>query len=146
VYNQNLIFKKYTGIFAICTKGVIGWKPYEKGGITSDRLEIFLKNVITNKLKNKIIILDNASSHRNAKIKELIAKNNTLLYSVPYQHYTNAIENFFSLLKSKIRKMEGLSYNKLLENIRTAIKEIPKLRYENILKVRTGDAKFICPK
>ena len=93
-----------------------------------------MKNVITNKLKNKIIILDNASSHRNAKIKELIAKNNTLLYSVPYQHYTNAIENFFSLLKSEIRKMEGLSYNKLLENIRTTIREIPKLRYENILK------------
>ena len=28
------VFKKYTGIFAISTKGVLGWKLYDKGGIT----------------------------------------------------------------------------------------------------------------
>ena len=31
----------------------------------------FLKNITSN-YKNKLIILDNASSHRNAQIKELI--------------------------------------------------------------------------
>ena len=54
---------------------------------------------ITKKYKNKLIILDNASSHRNAKIKELVNKHNTLLYSVPYQHFTNSIENYFSMMK-----------------------------------------------
>jgi hypothetical protein len=55
-------------------------------GIDSDRLYKFLEKYITKKYKNKLIILDNASSHRNAKIKELVNKHNTLLYSVPYQH------------------------------------------------------------
>jgi len=63
------VFKKYTGIFAISTKGILGWKLYEKSGINADRLYEFLETHITNKYKNKLIILDNASRHRNDKIK-----------------------------------------------------------------------------
>ena len=37
--------------------------------------------------------MDNASSHRNKKIKDLLNKYNEIIYSVPYQHFTNAIEN-----------------------------------------------------
>ncbi len=66
------MFKKYTGIFAISYDGVLGWDLYDKGGIDSDRLYEFLEKYITKKYKNKLIILDNASSHRNAKIKEYI--------------------------------------------------------------------------
>ena len=128
------VFKKYTGIFAISSKGVEGWELYEKGGINVDRLYNFLEENITSKYKNKLIILDNASSHRHEKIKELININNNLLYSVPYQHYSNGIELYFSLLKSKLRKLEGLKYNKLKENIKKAIKDIPKENYKNILK------------
>ena len=32
---------------------------------------VFLERFITNKYKNKVIILDNASSHRNIRVKEL---------------------------------------------------------------------------
>lgn len=72
------MFKKYTGIFAISTNGVIGYEIYEKDGIK--------------------------------KVKDLIQEKNKLLYSVPYQHYTNAIENFFSVLKNKLRKCNGIGY------------------------------------
>ena len=128
------VFKKYTGIFAISSNGIEGWELYEKGGINVDRLYNFLEQNITSKYKNKLIILDNASSHRHEKIKELINKNNKLLYSIPYQHYSNGIELYFSLLKSKLRKLEGLKYNELKENIKKAIKDIPKENYKNILK------------
>jgi hypothetical protein len=64
------VFKKYTGIFAISTKGVLGWELYDKGGINSERLYNFLREHITSKFKNKLIIMDNASSHRNQKIKK----------------------------------------------------------------------------
>ena len=37
----------------------------------------FLETHITSKYKDKLIILDNASSHRNDKIKELVNKNNS---------------------------------------------------------------------
>jgi transposase len=128
------VFKKYTGVFAISTKGVLGWDLYEKGGINTDRLVDFLETHITNKYKNKLIILDNASSHRNEQIKELIGKNNTILYAVPYQHFTNSIENYFSMLKSRLQKEEGLTYEKLKENISNVIRGIPKEKYENIFK------------
>ena len=98
------VFKKYTGIFAISVNGVVGWDLYEKSGINADRMVEFLEANITNKFKNKLIILDNASSHRNPKVKEVINKDNHLLYAVPYQHFTNSIENYFSMLKSRLQK------------------------------------------
>ena len=128
------VFKKYTGIFAISNSGVLGWELYEKSGINTDRLVEFLEKYITTKFTNKLIILDNASSHRNAKIKELVNKHNTLLYSVPYQHFTNSIKNYFSMMKSRLHKLNGLTYLELKENISKVIKEIPKEKYENIIK------------
>ena len=128
------VFKKYTGVFAISVKGVIHWDLYEKGGINTDRLIDFLEHNITSKLKNKLIILDNASAHRNERIKALVNKHNHILYAVPYQHFTNSIENYFSMLKSRLQKLEGLKYENLKENIQKVIGEIPKEKYENIFK------------
>ena len=128
------VFKKYTGIFAISTKGVLGWTLYEKGGINSNRLYEFLEKFITNKYSNKLIIMDNASSHRNQMIKDLVNENNTLLYSVPYQHFTNAIENWFSLLKSRLQKKSGLTHKDLEKNINDAIRDISISKFINIFK------------
>jgi transposase len=132
------VFKKYTGIFAVSTKGVLGWELYEKSGINTDRLYEFLETHITNKYKNKLIILDNASSHRNERIKELVNKHNKILYAVPYQHFTNSIENYFSMLKSRLQKIhklgDGLTHAELKENITKTIRNIPKEKYRNIIK------------
>jgi transposase len=128
------VFKKYTGIFAISVNGVIHWDLYENGGINTDRLIEFLEHNITSKLRNKLIILDNASSHRNERIKTLVNKHNNILYAVPYQHFTNSIENYFSMLKSRLQKLDGLKYENLKENIKKVISEIPKEKYENIFK------------
>jgi transposase len=128
------VFKKYTGVFAISVNGVVNWDLYEKGGINTDRLIEFLEHNITSKLRNKLIILDNASAHRNEKIKALVNKHNNILYAVPYQHFTNSIENYFSMLKSRLQKLDGLKYENLKENIQKVISEIPKEKYENIFK------------
>ena len=143
------VFIKYTGIFAISISGVLGYELYKKGGMDSDRLYEFLEKFITSIYKNKLIILDNESSHRNQKIKDLINKYNKLLFSVPYQHYTNAIEQFFSMLKSHLQKLNGLSYNLLNKNIENTIKSIPKEKYENIIKGsynRNNDIKYVVKK
>jgi hypothetical protein len=132
--NSQEVFKKYTGIFAISNKGVLGWELYEKSGIDTNRLLEFLEKYITTTLRNKLIILDNASSHRNEKVKELVNKHNYLLYAVPYQHFTNSIENYFSMMKSRLRKIKGLTYNELKQNISIVINHIPKEKYENIFK------------
>ena len=128
------VFKKYTGIFAISVNGVVGWDLYEKSGINADRMVEFLEKHITRTFKNKIIILDNASSHRNLKVKEIINQHNHLLYAVPYQHFTNSIENYFSMLKSRLQKLDGLTHVELKRNITKVIQGIPKEKYRNIVK------------
>ena len=78
--------------------------------------------------------MDNASSHRNKNVKEEINKQNKLLYSIPYQHYTNSIEQFFSVLKSKLRKTHDLGLIKLKLNVKKIIKNIPKSIFKNIME------------
>ena len=127
------VFKKYTAIFAISVNGVEGWDLYEKGGINTERLITFLDKNITNKYKDKVIILDNASAHKNDTIREFVNRHNKLLYSVPYQHFSNAIENYFSMLKSRLQKYSGLKYTNLKENIKDAVEKIPIEYYKNII-------------
>ena len=60
-------------------------------------------------------------------------KDNKLIYLVPYQHFTNAIEHYFSILKARLQKLEGLTYNELKLNITKVVKEIPKETYNKLL-------------
>ena len=131
------VFKKYTGVFAIFANGVLGWDLYGKGGIDSIRLYDFLEKFITTKFKNNLIIFDNASSHRNAKIKELVNNHNHLLYSVVFRInilQIQSIENYFSMMKSRLHILEGLTYADLKKNIDKVVKEIPNEKYENVIK------------
>ena len=72
------------------------------------------------------------------RIKELVNKHNNILYTVPYQHFTNSIENYFSILKTLLQKLDGLTqkltHEKLKENLEKVIRDIPKEKYENIFK------------
>lgn len=111
------VFKKYTAIFAISTKGVLGWELYEKGGIDAERLSDFLTKYITTKYSNKVVVLDNAGAHRNEQIKTLVNK---------------AIEGYFSVLKSHLRKMPGLKYTELKNNIKKVVDAIPTQYYINL--------------
>ena len=106
----------------------------------------FINKFITGKYKNKLIVLDNASSHRNKNVKDLINKDNKLLYSVPYQHFTNVIENFFSVLKSKLRKEKDVGLVKLKNNIRKIINSISENTYKNLFKSSYNKSKKYVPK
>ena len=90
--------------------------------------------------------MDNASSHRNENVKDVIQKNNYLLYSVPYQHFTNVIEGYFSVLKSKLRKQNDVGLEKLQQNIRKLIKEIPKTTYKKLFQGSYNRTKKYKPK
>jgi hypothetical protein len=46
------------------------------------RLKTSLEQCVTGKFNNKLIIMDNASCHRNPEIKHLVQKDNKLLFSV----------------------------------------------------------------
>ena len=61
-------------------------------------------------------------------------KHNKVLYAVPYQHFTNAIENFFSVFKSRLQKKVGISYSELKENIKETLKVIPSEIFKRIFQ------------
>ena len=56
------------------------------------------------------------------------------IFSYLYNNFTNSIENFFSILKSGLQKLEGLKYEELKINIAKVIREIPKEKYKNIIR------------
>ena len=56
------------------------------------------------------------------------------MYAVPYQHYTNAIERYFNVLKSRLQKKKGLTYNELVNNVKDILDEIPIHIYKNLIK------------
>ena len=105
-----------------------------------------MNKFIVKKYKNKLIILDNASSHRNKNVKDIIQKDNQLLYAIPYQHFTNVIEGYFSVLKSKLRKQKDIGLEKLRQNIRKIIKEIPKTTYKKLFQGSYNRSKKYTPK
>jgi len=128
---SNEIFKKYTLIVAINNNETIKWELYQKGGIDTERLIEFLKELLKN-TKNKLIILDNASSHRNDTIKKFIKNSgNDYLHILPYKHFLNPIENYFNELKYYIKQKQPMNYNKIKESIEYGIKNIKKEHYEN---------------
>jgi hypothetical protein len=47
--DDNRVFKKFTLVCAISNKKVIGWTLYENGGMTSDRMVVFINKFIKNK-------------------------------------------------------------------------------------------------
>ena len=63
-----------------------------------------------------------------------LKKNNNLLYAIPYQHYTNAIEGYFNVLKSRLQKKKGLTYDELVNNVKDVLDEIPIHIYKNLIK------------
>jgi transposase len=104
---------------AISTKGVIAYKFYEKGGSNKERFLNFLQENILFKMKNKLLLFDNARSHTAKDILENIKESeNDYILNIPYNPQTNPIESFFSELKHYIKLDSKIEYNNLLKSIK----------------------------
>lgn len=91
--DNNKIYRKYTLVSAITTKGTIGTILYEKGGMTSESFVKILDKIPEGK-KNKLIILDNGGMHKTQEVKDKITKSgNKYLYINSYKHYLNTLVN-----------------------------------------------------
>ena len=134
ITKDNKVFVKHTLIMAITTKGVLDWILYEKGGSEHCRLIEFIKQFIEGK-KNKLILMDNASCHRNQEVKDFIIKSkNDYVYVLGYHHYMNPIEKFFNQLKYYMKRDEPMSYELIKKSIRKSIKYIELKTYKNYFK------------
>lgn len=129
---NNKVFRKFTLVYAISKKGIVGWELYEKGDITSDRMVNFINKYIKSKYKNNLIIMDNDCVHKSKNIKECVSEsNNTLLYCVPYRPKTNVIESWFNQFKHyfKLSNNGAIKYNELKDKVKISIGKIPNKSY-----------------
>jgi transposase len=78
------------------------------GPINRDAFETYVAKVLVPELiPNDVVVMDNLSSHKGPRVREMIeAAGATLLYLPPYSPDFNPIENAFSKLKAHLRKAE----------------------------------------
>ena len=98
-------WKTTTCVAALTTRGIIA--PWVLDGpINRDAFETYVEKVLVPELPDQaIVIMDNLSSHKGPRIREMIeAAGATLLYLPPYSPDFNPIENAFAKLKALLRK------------------------------------------
>ena len=129
--DDNIVFRKYSLLVAISNKKCMKYKLYEKGSVNGDRFNEFMKELCS-KIKNKLIILDNAKIHKTSEIKDIIKKSgNNVIYTVPYHPRLNAIEQWFNQLKHYIKLDKPMSFKKLEKSLKNSILKIKKENYKN---------------
>jgi len=107
-------WKTTTFIGALTMRGFIA--PFVLDGpINRDAFETYVEQVLIPELRpGDIVIMDNLSSHKGQRVRELIeAAGAELNYLPPYSPDFNPIENAFAKLKALLRKaakrtVEGL--------------------------------------
>jgi len=92
---------------AISRNGALTFKVLEKA-FNADHFRIFVTDLLEELHRlaavNKVLIIDNASIHKNKELKQLIEEaGHQLIFLPPYTPQLNPIEEFFSAWKSKIR-------------------------------------------
>jgi transposase len=107
-------WKTTTFVAGLTTRGMIA--PFVLDGpINRHAFEIYVEKVLVAELRpGDIVIMDNLSSHKGPRVREMIeAAGARLLYLPPYSPDFNPIENAFAKLKAHLRKaaertVEGL--------------------------------------
>jgi hypothetical protein len=101
----------------------------------------FLEKNIFPYYKGILIVLDNAKSHNNELIKNVIIKSgNDYLFAVPYTPKTNnPIEAYFNQIKTYMKKNRNVeNYEKLENNIDDAIDRVKPENYKNYFQHAYG--------
>jgi transposase len=98
-------WKTTTFVGALTLRGFIA--PWVLDGpINRDAFETYVAKVLVPELKRgDIVVMDNLSSHKGPRVREMIeATGATLRYLPPYSPDFNPIENAFARLKALLRK------------------------------------------
>ena len=126
------VFKKYSLLVAITSKGIVGWDLYEKGAVNSERLTEFIKNKVNGKYEDCVIVMDNAGFHKTAEVKDAVNEGkNKIQNTVPYYPRSNPIEQFFSQLKHYIKKDSPISYEDIKTSIGKAMTKVKEKHLNN---------------
>jgi transposase len=94
-----------------------------EGSINRDVFEVCVERVLAATLRpGQIVVMDNLSTHKGKRVKEIIEKRGyVLLYLPPYSPDFNPIEEAFSKIKGLLRKAGARSREALVEAVGAAL-------------------------
>ena len=89
------------------------------GAMNRDSFQAYVLHELAPALQpGQIVIADNLSSHKSARVIDLLrAQGNDLIFLPPYSHDLNPIKMAFSKLKTLIRKAAARTYQDLWEQV-----------------------------
>ena len=93
------------------------------GAVNGDVFEAFVEQVLIPQLKpGDIVVMDNLSSHKRARVRELIeTRQAELLYLPPYSPDLNPIELVFSKIKQLLRTLKTRTKDALWHSMQAVL-------------------------
>jgi transposase len=97
-----------------------------EGITTTTVFEAYVEEALAPTLRRgQIVVVDNLSAHKGARVRELIEERGCqLLYLPPYSPDFNPIEEAFSKIKSILRKAQARTHKALIEALGVAISAV----------------------
>ena len=109
----------------MASMGVGGMAPClaVEGPTTREVFETYLEGVLAPSLRpGQVVVMDNLSSHKGGRVKELIEERGCeLFYLPPYSPDLNPIEEAFAKLKALLRKSGARTREALIEAMGRAL-------------------------
>jgi transposase len=118
--------KNITLLASLTKEGGMGPCLTVEGATTKEVFETYIEQVLAPALrKGQEVVMDNFSSHKGERIKELIeGRGCEHIYLPPYSPDFNPIEQAFSKLKNLLREARARIYEMLVEAIGKALSAI----------------------
>lgn len=103
------------------------------GAVDGVTFEAFIRQKLIPKLwENACVVMDNAKIHQGELVREFIEKAGAkLIYLSPYSPEFSPIENFWSKVKSILRKAAPRTYKDLMDAITNAILKVTQENIRN---------------
>ena len=134
-------WKTTTFIAGLTTRGMIA--PFVLDGpINRSAFETYVERVVVPELRQgDIVVMDNLSSHKGPKVREMIeAAGASLLFLPPYSPDFNPIENAFAKLKALLRKAAERTVDGLWATIGLLIDLFEPIEFRNYFAAAGYDA------
>jgi transposase len=109
-----------------------------EGPTTGEVFETYIEKVLAPTLwEGQVVVMDNLSSHKGSRVRELIEGCGCkLMYLPPYSPDFNPIEEAFSKIKGLLRKAEARSREALVEAMGRAISAVTPIDAEGFFEHR----------
>lgn len=121
-------------MMAISNKKTIAFKLH-KGPVKGNHICDFIMSEVIKNDTGKTLLMDNAQSHKNKKLKEEMKRTgNKIVFNVPYSPQTNPIEYMNNVVKNDLKKQNIENVNNLENKLAKIINIIPEKIYQNCFR------------